>query len=111
MSAFTKFTVRRRIGTRMLFWFLVISVIPCVVLAWLTFQLSSKSLENTVRQGLLVIAAGKAEHIERFALEKIHSVNGISRAPSVADAALHFAETLANSGAESAEYKELDQIH
>src|SRR5450755_1632264 len=105
MAAFTEIFVRPKIGTRITAWFLAITVSSCVILAWLTYRLSSDSLEHTVREGLLVIAADKARQVETFALERIHSVSALSSAPSVADAMSAFTSALASGGPNSPAYQ------
>src|SRR5437762_8650120 len=90
MFSIKNFMSRRGIGSRILAWFLAISLIPCVTLAWLTYHLSSDSLEHTARERLLVIAANKANEVEALALERIHSVTELSRVRSFSDVAPQF---------------------
>ena len=111
MAAFTDIFVRPKIGTRITTWFLAITVSSCVILAWLTYRLSSDSLEHTVREGLLVIAADKARQVETFALERIHSVSALSSAPSVADAMAAFTSALASGGPNSPAYQAAETLH
>lgn len=105
MFSIKNFMARRGIGSRILAWFLAISLIPCVTLAWLTYHLSSDSLEHTARERLLVIAANKANEVETLALERIHSVTELSRLRTFSDATPQFAKALAEGGPDSPAYK------
>src|SRR5204862_7036542 len=107
MFSIKNFMARRGIGSRMLAWFLAISLIPCVTLAWLTYHLSSDSLEHTARERLLVIAANKANEVEALALARIHSVTELSRVRTFSVVAPQFAEALAEGGPESRAYKNM----
>jgi signal transduction histidine kinase/DNA-binding response OmpR family regulator len=107
MLSFKASLARRGIGSRILAWFLVISLIPCVSLAWLTYRLSRDSLEHTVRERLLVLAQNKANQVETLALERIHSVTALSRLRSLSASAGDFAKALAAGGPDSAAYKAL----
>jgi methyl-accepting chemotaxis protein WspA len=52
--------MRRSIAGRLLFWFLVIALIPCAVLTAITARIAASSLERSVRDNLTRIAAAKA---------------------------------------------------
>jgi len=52
--------VRHSIASRLLFWFLVIAIIPCSLLTAITARIASSTLEQSVRDNLIRIAASKA---------------------------------------------------
>jgi signal transduction histidine kinase len=105
MSPFKKLLIRRTIGTRIVLWFLSISLISCALLAWLTFRISKYSLEQSAQRQLLVMAQQKAEQLEGLALEKISSVDGISSFLTVTEATKTFSEALAQGGRDSDAYR------
>ena len=51
--------LRRSIAGRLLFWFLVIALIPCAILTAITARIAATALEKSVRDNLMQIAAGK----------------------------------------------------
>ena len=58
------------ISVRLLAWFLAMSLIPCGVLTGVISFISSRSLEKTVRRGLLVVSESKTAAIEAFVKER-----------------------------------------
>ena len=60
-------TMRRSIAGRLLFWFLVIALIPCAILTAITARIAASSLEKSVRDTLVQTAAGKAGELEAYA--------------------------------------------
>ena len=63
--------LRRSIAGRLLFWFLVIALIPCAILTAITARIASTALEKSVRDNLVQIAAGKV---------KLEASGGINKA-------------------------------
>src|SRR5579883_1489709 len=83
---------RLSIATRLLGTFLAFSLIPCAVLtAWVSF-LSTRSLERTVRQGLLAISDAKTTQLEDFVRERKAHLMSLSRAPTIVDAIVRLSE-------------------
>jgi len=74
---------RRSIAGRLLFWFLVIALIPCGVLTTITARIASKALENSVRDTLVQIAACKAQELEAYATERVRDGMALSQEPSI----------------------------
>jgi len=79
--------MRRSIARRLLFWFLVIALIPCAVLTAVTAQIASNALENSVREILVHTAATKATELESYAMERIRDGRALSGEPDVIRAA------------------------
>jgi methyl-accepting chemotaxis protein WspA len=52
--------MQRSIAGRLLFWFLVIALIPCAILTAITARIAATALEAAVRDNLVQIAAAKA---------------------------------------------------
>ncbi|RLS79410.1 MAG: methyl-accepting chemotaxis protein [Planctomycetota bacterium] len=74
--------LRRSIAGRLLFWFLVIALIPCAILTAITARIASTALEKSVRDNLVQIAAGKAVELEAYAAERIRDGAALSRGPT-----------------------------
>ena len=74
------------ISTRLLIWFLVISLIPCGVLTGVISYLSTLSLKKTVRQGLLAIADAKTNQLDIYVRERRADLTVASRSPSLVGA-------------------------
>src|SRR5579872_1122281 len=75
-----------KIADRLTFWFLAISIVPCSVLALVTYRLSENSIEDTVHRTLLVTAEQKAAQIETYATERIRSIAAVSHTTSLVSA-------------------------
>ena len=76
-------TMQRSIAGRLLFWFLVIALIPCAILTAITARIATRALENSVRNNLLQIAASKAGELESYAMERVRDGTALARGPSV----------------------------
>jgi methyl-accepting chemotaxis protein WspA len=63
--------IHRSIAGRLLAWFLVISLVPCVALAVITARIATQALEDSVREKLVQIAAAKSNELETYALERL----------------------------------------
>jgi methyl-accepting chemotaxis protein WspA len=73
----------RSIAGRLLFWFLVIALIPCALLTAITARIAATSLENSVRDNLTGIAAAKTTEIEAYARERLRDGLALAAVPSV----------------------------
>jgi methyl-accepting chemotaxis protein WspA len=96
---------RRSIAGRLLFWFLVIALIPCGLLTAITARIASTALEKSVRDTLVHVATAKAQELETYAMERVRDGMALSRAPSVVHAARALAsigETTAPDGTDAA---------
>jgi|694.fasta_scaffold04493_7 methyl-accepting chemotaxis protein WspA len=77
----------RSIARKLLFWFLVIALIPCALLTAITARIASNALEYSVREILVRTAASKANELEAYATERIRDGRALSREPGVIRAA------------------------
>jgi len=73
---------QRTIASRLLFWFLAISLIPCAILTTITARIASQSVQDSVRNNLNQIAANKADELEIYAMERVQDVSVLSRGSS-----------------------------
>ena len=78
--------MRRSIAGRLLFWFLVIALIPCAILTAITARIAASSLEKSVRDTLVQTAAGKAGELEAYAGERVRDGAALARGPTVVQA-------------------------
>jgi len=74
--------LRRSIAGRLVFWFLVIALIPCAILTAITARIASTALEGSVRTNLVQIAASKAGEIESYAAERVRDGMALARGPT-----------------------------
>jgi len=68
----------RSIRSRILFWFLLVSVTSCTVLAWTIFRLAEDSIAETVQEQMTARAKQQAGQLERVATRKISSAEALS---------------------------------
>lgn len=78
--------LRRSIAGRLLFWFLVIALIPCAILTAITARIAATALQKAVRDNLVQIAAGKANELEAYASERVRDCAAFARGPTFARA-------------------------
>ena len=74
--------LRRSIAGRLLFWFLVIALVPCSLLTLVTARIASDALSASVRNNLTMIADDKAAAMERFAVERLRDGTALARGPT-----------------------------
>lgn len=77
---------RRSLAMRLLFWFLLIALLPCGLLTALTASLANRALEETVRERLVQTAAARATQLEAYAAERVQDGTTLARAPTVVSA-------------------------
>lgn len=77
---------KRTLARRLLFWFLLIALLPCGVLTAITGQLATKALKNTVRERLVQIASARAIQLEAYALERVQDGATLARSPTFIEA-------------------------
>ncbi|MBM4023121.1 MAG: methyl-accepting chemotaxis protein [Planctomycetes bacterium] len=75
--------MRRSIAGRLLFWFLVIALVPCAVLTAITARIAASALEKSVRDRLVQTAAGKAGEVEAYAGERLRDGAALARSPTL----------------------------
>jgi len=101
--------LRRSIAGRLLFWFLVIALIPCAIVTAITARIAATALEKSVRDNLVQIAAGKANELESYASERVRDCAALARGPTFTQAIRELAavpgtDALHEAGAEFQEY-------
>lgn len=97
--------IPQSIAGRLTFWFLVIALVPCLALTALLYQLSSRSIAETVERNLGVIQTARASELEGFARVRIRDGEALSRAPMFSECAEQLAKIVAREGLDSAGYR------
>jgi hypothetical protein len=90
--------LRRSIAGRLLFWFLVIALIPCAILTAITARIAATALQKAVRDNLVQIAAGKANELEAYATERVRDGAAFARGPTFTSAVRDLTATAASGG-------------
>ena len=90
--------LRRSIAGRLLFWFLVIALIPCAILTAITARIAATALQKAVRDNLVQIAAGKANELEAYAAERVRDGAAFARGPTFTAAVRDLTATAASGG-------------
>jgi methyl-accepting chemotaxis protein WspA len=79
---FGKLTTKS-IASRLVFWFLVISLVPLAIILYLNYTISRKSLTEVLRDHLVVIANDKVKQIAAFASERNKDVTALAAMPDI----------------------------
>ena len=86
---------RLSITTRLMLWFLAISLIPCSVLTLVNNYLSVRSLERSVRGQLASISSAKTTELDNFIRERRGNIEVLSQAPRTIQTTEEFSQGLA----------------
>jgi methyl-accepting chemotaxis protein WspA len=93
------------ISSRLLVWFLAISLIPLGIMTLVVSYISTRSLEQTVRRGLSVISESKVAAIETFIRQRRGDATVAGHIPAVVAATRSLNELLKKSSIDSPEYE------
>jgi methyl-accepting chemotaxis protein WspA len=92
--------MQRSIAGRLLFWFLVIALIPCAILTAITARIAATALEAAVRDNLVQIAAARAGELEAYAGERVRDASALARGPTFIRATRELAAAAADTEAD-----------
>jgi len=95
-TALSGSALRRSIAGRLIFWFLVIALIPCAILTAITARIAASALEDSVRANLVQIAAAKAGELEAYAAERVRDGTALARGPTFVRAVESLTRTAAD---------------
>ncbi|MDA7992964.1 MAG: cache domain-containing protein, partial [Pirellulales bacterium] len=76
----------QRLARRLLFWFLLIALLPCGILTAITARLANRALETSVQNRLVQIASARSTNLESYAAERVRDGTALSLAPTVVTA-------------------------
>ena len=99
----------KKIVDKLLFWFLVISLIPLTVITSATHYLSSVAHKEEVKNNLMTIAASKANKIENYIMEKQKEGAAIAKIPTLIEGMKKYQIVFNKYGFDSPEYLALDK--
>jgi methyl-accepting chemotaxis protein WspA len=102
--------MQRSIAGRLLFWFLVIALIPCAILTAITARIATRALENSVRNNLVKIAAAKAGELEAYALERVRDGTALARGPTLVRAVKQLSAAIDEKSAPAAQADALAKL-
>jgi len=97
------------LATRLLFWFLIISLIPLGTAIYLTYSISKESLIEEREAHLSAIADGKCRQLEGYAMERKADVATLAVTPSIETSIEEFSAAMERGGVGSPEYQETFQ--
>jgi methyl-accepting chemotaxis protein WspA len=86
---------RLSITTRLMLWFLAISLIPCSLLTLVNNYLSVRSLERSVRSQLASISSAKTTELDNFIRERRGNIKALSQMPRTIQTTEEFSQGLA----------------
>ncbi len=76
----------QRLARRLLFWFLLIALLPCGILTTITARLANRALETSIQERLVQIASARSTKLESYATERVRDGTTLSIAPTIVTA-------------------------
>ena len=98
---------RSSIATRLSAWFVLIALLPCVVLLFLTLRFSNQSLEASVRDRLTLVCDAKAAQLENYVTERRLDAQFLARTPGSVDAVIRLDEQVRAGRRDTEDYRQL----
>jgi HAMP domain-containing protein len=108
---FFNLPLRQKIADRLTFWFLAISIVPCSVLALVTYRLSERSIEDSIHRTLQATVEQKVAQIETYSAERIRSIAALSHTTSIVGACDHLTVSMEKYAASSPAYANAELTH
>ena len=106
---FKKLITRRpTVAKKLLFWFLLMTLLPLGISTYVNYKNSITILKKEVTNGLIAIADSKALQIENYIREKKRDVTALANTPTIIDAVEKFCAAF-EKGIDSPEYRALDK--
>lgn len=84
----------RSIASRLIFWFLLIALVPCIAVALVINDISSFAIHDLVERNLRLLAEGKADDLESYADERLRDASNLAQNPAIIEAADVMAQNL-----------------
>lgn len=100
------FSGEMSLSARLLFWFLAIALIPCLILTGILEYMTSAALESSMKRGLMVISEAKSSAIESFVRARRGDATLSGHLPFVISATAKLTEVLKKETIDSTTYKE-----
>src|SRR3954451_424874 len=100
---------RLSITTRLMLWFLAISLIPCTLLTIVINSLSVSSLERSVRNQLISISSSKTTELDSFVRERRANVEVLSQVPHTIQATEEISRGIERGSIREADRQRIEQ--
>ena len=100
---------RSLISTKLLLWFLLISLIPLAVVGYVTFNIVERVTKQEVVEGLQSIIEHKVDHLNGYILEREMDVDILAHTPAIRDAMEGFTLAFERGGNKSSGYNVVEK--
>ena len=97
----------KKLRNKLLFWFLVISIIPLIIL-YFAGVFMQNTLENNELKNFFQIAESKTNQISNYFKEQKRDINVVAKSPVISDALYAYENAIKNFGSNSEEYSEVE---
>jgi signal transduction histidine kinase len=102
-------TTKSAIAKKLLFYFLLVSLLPLSIFAYLGYRNAINIIKVEVTNSLIAIADSKARMIETYIKEKEKDVSALANTPTIIRAMDKFSVVFNENGLDSPEYSALDK--
>ncbi len=102
--------MRSRISTRLLAWFLLVSLLPMMTIGYLAYRFAASELREAIKGTLVATADARARQIDSFFLERQRDVSVLALDPTVAGALDGLRRAFEENGVDSPEYALADSV-
>lgn len=99
----------RKLSTKFVFWFLVVSLVPLGIFGYLNYYTTKDTLEQQILTNLTIAVEERVGQIERYVAEDIDDVARIAHIPTIIDYVEQFTSVVAAKGFGSPEYAAVDE--
>ncbi|NQU35015.1 MAG: PAS domain S-box protein [Bacteroidetes bacterium] len=97
----------KKLSNKLMFWFIVISIFPLVVLHFAGLYMQN-TLETNELKKFLLIAESKNYQISNYFKEQKRDINVVANSPVISDALYAYENAIKNFGSNSEEYSEVE---
>ncbi len=102
-----KITMKSSILKKLLFWFLVVSFIPTIIIGYITYIYSERALKVQILESYTAIAEARIHTTSRYILEKEKYVTLQAHSQTTIDAPEKYIKAFNEYGIDSREYSAL----
>ncbi|AFY34592.1 ATP-binding protein [Calothrix sp. PCC 7507] len=99
----------KKIVNKLLFWFLLIALLPLIIVTSLKYYIASNSQVKEVNNNLVAIAESKAKEIETYITERQKNAATIAQIPNIVDAIEQYQTAFEKYGVNSSAYHQVDE--
>ncbi|MFM7407803.1 MAG: hypothetical protein ACKO3K_14395 [Cuspidothrix sp.] len=99
----------KKLVNKLLFWFLLIALVPLSIVTSIQYYIAQNSLTKEVNNNLISIADSKARFLDFYINETEKNAATIAQIPKIIDAIEEYKEAFAKNGNDTKEYQIIDQ--